>query len=203
MQAWRSALPSHRRGPRPGPAHTKEAILKATRRKLSTPGAHLTVRSIADSAEVDPKMIHYHFGTKDALLLAAIDLPPLSPGIVQAILSRDHSSIGTALAAQLLEWMNDDMGANCILSLFGSGLRQSTAAQTFLPRLYEELLLPIARAISPDVAAQRAHLVMSQFIGMAYLQLVQAIPPVPGADEVELTTSLGFVIDKLLLEPIH
>ncbi len=65
-----------RSGRRPGKSETRAQILDSARRAFSQNGfRRTTVRSIAAAADVDPAMIHHHFGSKEQLFAAAIALP--------------------------------------------------------------------------------------------------------------------------------
>jgi len=61
---------------RPGPsarADVREQILAASERLFALQGfSATTVREIADAVDVNPAMVHYYFGSKDALLKAVM-----------------------------------------------------------------------------------------------------------------------------------
>lgn len=55
-------------------ADTRTAILAAARRRLLSDGyANLSTRAVADAAGVPLSQIHYHFGSKQGLMLALFD----------------------------------------------------------------------------------------------------------------------------------
>jgi AcrR family transcriptional regulator len=57
-----------------GALSTKEQILRAARLVLQRDGVgNLTIRSVAAEAEVNLALIHYHFHSRDGLLLAALE----------------------------------------------------------------------------------------------------------------------------------
>ena len=60
--------------PRPKPGSTKEQILGAARTVLQRRGgAGLSTRSVAEAAGVNLSLIHYHFRSREGLLLAVLD----------------------------------------------------------------------------------------------------------------------------------
>lgn len=60
---------------RPGGSKTRETILNAALQTLKTAGfAGATTRAIARTGGFNQALIHYHFGSLDGLLLAALDL---------------------------------------------------------------------------------------------------------------------------------
>ena len=63
-------------GRRPGPSRTRQAILEVAREEFARRGLDATtVRQIAGRAGVDPAMIAHHFGSKQQLFLAALQVP--------------------------------------------------------------------------------------------------------------------------------
>lgn len=57
-----------------GALSTKEQILRAARLVLQRDGVgNLTIRSVATEAEVNLALIHYHFHSRDGLLLAVLE----------------------------------------------------------------------------------------------------------------------------------
>jgi AcrR family transcriptional regulator len=60
--------------PRPKPGSTKEQILGAARTVLQQHGGGgLSTRSVAEAAGVNLSLIHYHFRSREGLLLAVLD----------------------------------------------------------------------------------------------------------------------------------
>jgi len=60
--------------PRPKPGSTKEAILGAARTVLQQQGGGgLSTRTVAEAAGVNLSLIHYHFRSREGLLLAVLD----------------------------------------------------------------------------------------------------------------------------------
>jgi AcrR family transcriptional regulator len=62
-------------GPTRKPRATREAILEAARARLLEDGyAHLSTRSVAEAAEVPLSQLHYHFGSKQQLILDVLEV---------------------------------------------------------------------------------------------------------------------------------
>ena len=74
---WMSRPPSRadpRRAPRPGDRGHAGAILAAARDCLLADGyANLSTRRVAEAADVPLSQIHYHFGSKQQLILAVLE----------------------------------------------------------------------------------------------------------------------------------
>lgn len=66
--------PSASNGKRRGPGETRAAILEAARRRLLDEGfARLSTRGVADAAGVPLSQVHYHFGSKQQLILDLLE----------------------------------------------------------------------------------------------------------------------------------
>src|SRR5829696_3719847 len=84
-----------RTGRRPGVSGTREAILDAARRAFAEHGyQHATIRGVADLAGVDPALVHHYFGTKQALFVAAVQLPVNPVSQLMAVLAEDPGQAG-------------------------------------------------------------------------------------------------------------
>lgn len=71
-----SELAVKRRGRRQGEPVSREAVLAAAKQRFAEDGYEkTTLRAIAREAGVDPSMVLYLFGSKDALFRESIDRP--------------------------------------------------------------------------------------------------------------------------------
>src|SRR2546423_10810968 len=90
-----------RRGRRPGPSQTKQAILAAAQRQFAELGYdRSSMRSIAREAGVDQKLVGYFFGSKQQLFLAAAapQLPANVSEVLPDVLSGSRRTIGARIA---------------------------------------------------------------------------------------------------------
>ena len=71
--ARKSAVKSRERAARGSADPTRARILEAAERLFALRGLHgVAIRDIAREAEVDPALVHYHFGTKNELFSVAL-----------------------------------------------------------------------------------------------------------------------------------
>ena len=69
-----AAVPSRAERRQQGAADTRASILAAARERLLAVGyANLSTRAVAEAAEVPLSQIHYHFGSKQQLILAILE----------------------------------------------------------------------------------------------------------------------------------
>jgi AcrR family transcriptional regulator len=96
-------------GRRPGPSTTANEILDAARSLFAEQGFRpVTIRAIATKAGVNPALVHHHFGSKDDLFVAAMDLP-LNPVdlIAGAVAAGPRNELGARLARLFIEAWRD------------------------------------------------------------------------------------------------
>ena len=75
------------RGRRPAGENTRAALLDAARKEFTERGFDgATVRTIAQRAGMDPAMVNHWFGGKDALFVAALQLPVDPEDIIRRVL---------------------------------------------------------------------------------------------------------------------
>ena len=78
---------------RPGYGHGREALLRAVISVVSSRGLrHLTYRSVATEAGVTHGLVRHHFGSRDALIEAALDYA-LELSIANSSLDADIASL--------------------------------------------------------------------------------------------------------------
>jgi len=122
-------------GRRGAGANTREALLQACAALISENGiAPISVRDVADRAEVNQAMVRYHFGDKDGLMKAALDTG--FEGLFAAV-ARDGSFQDTVFA--LVTWMQANAWAAILMmrSVYGAeDLREHFEAR-HAPRLAE------------------------------------------------------------------
>jgi len=90
-----------RTGRRPGPNQTRPAILRAARAAFADRGYDaVSIRSVARDAGVDPALVHRFYGSKEALFIAAMELPVAPSTLVAGVLSRASTTSASASCAR-------------------------------------------------------------------------------------------------------
>jgi AcrR family transcriptional regulator len=179
----------------------KDRILAATVAILreTTEPSRITVRQIAERAEVSIGSINYNFGSKDALLadavwqmigISAADwyTPDMNPDVDPAIRLRQMFKAGMRLA--LTYEQNMRIG---LLHVFETGDMQA-----------KTLILPLLREIvGPDIRGIELRILAFQLVGtveLAFLNRVQLgeFLGVDPADETTLDTLIDLIVDNLI-----
>jgi AcrR family transcriptional regulator len=188
-------------GRRPGdPEITKRAILDAARSVFAEAGFdRATMRSIAAQADVDPALIHHHFGTKQDLFAAAHELPA-SPAELIAAASE-------LLPEQRAEWMVRSYlsvlgGTNTpVVSLIRAAATNESAA-LMMREFIVSLLVDNAGKLSPfPDAPLRVTLLASHLVGVIFARVVLELPEASTIDVDELVPILVPMADRYLNAP--
>jgi len=175
-----------RTGRRSGPSTTAEEILEAARGLFAEQGFRsATIRAIAARAGVNPALVHHHFGTKDDLFVAAMDLP-LNPAelIATAAAAGPRSELGARLTRLFLQAWRDPVVGLRLQAVLRTAM--STDQGSTMLRGFTEGFLLERVPVLLDVPALRVAAAMTQLIGMALGATMLRIGVLAEASEDEL-----------------
>jgi AcrR family transcriptional regulator len=166
------------RGRRPGAPDTRAAILGAARASFADKGyAGTTIRGIAGAAGVDAALVHHYFGTKDALFLAAMELPMDPREVLGPAMVGGAEGAGERLLRVFLSLWDDPEIAPVLVGIVRSALQpggERLLTEGFVP----VVLLPIGAALGIDRPEVRMPLVISQVGGLILTRYVIALEPI-------------------------
>ena len=177
-----------KRGRRPGPSTTRDAILAAARERFTANGYdRVRMRDVAADAGVDVALVTYHFGSKDGLFAAAQEMPTPMAALMADVL--DHGEIddfGERFLRRVLELWDDDQTGGALVALVRSAMGHPPAAERLREFVQAELLSRIAARVGGPDADRRAALFGSQLIGLLLYRHVLHIEPVASMAPEEL-----------------
>lgn len=193
---------SGRRGRRPGSPDTRAAILAVAREAFAAKGfAGTSVRSIASDAGVDAALVHHYFKTKDALFLAALELP-VDPRelLLPAVAGGVDGAAERMLRVFLSVW--DD--AELQLRLVGvmRGIMDSDGQRLLRDGFLPVVIGPIGVALGIDRPELRMPLVASQVFGLIILRYVMAVEPLASLSADDVVTIYAPTIQRYLSDPL-
>ncbi|WP_187582795.1 TetR/AcrR family transcriptional regulator [Gordonia sp. OPL2] len=177
----------------------RESILTAARELFSDRGFdRSTMREIGRRAGVDPALIHHYFGTKDALLVAALR-PEIDVVEMFAGITVDTDSPGTEFLRRILGfWESNPEQRTRAIALLRVAVTHAEVAAGM-----REFFLGIVRTALADVVAddhrdERIGLMFSQIAGLGMARYVLDVPVVAKATPEELAQRVGPNIDRYL-----
>ena len=132
-----------------GAPPNREAILEAARACFTRRGYEgATIRGIATEAGVDPALVHHYFGSKDQLLVAALQLPFSPREALPQILDGDIDGLGERLVRRFLEiWGSDQVAGGALVGLIRSSATHEDAARMVREFFSREAIGRIAEAL--------------------------------------------------------
>ena len=207
-----AARPARRRGPRGGAGRgessTRDAILDAARASFLSRGfAATTIRGVARTAEVDPALVSYYFGSKGDLFGAAMNMRIRAAEEIAAVLAGDLRSAGPRLVRLAMTAWDDTRDGAVFRALLRWVATDDGAPEAVQAYATQEIATPVATALEQagvpgPGARERATLAGSQLVGLAMIRYVFRLEPLAGASVDHLVDVVGPTIQHYLTGPL-
>jgi AcrR family transcriptional regulator len=192
-----------RRGRRPAGEDRRGDILAAARAEFGERGFDATtIRGVARAAGVDPRLVHHYFDGKDALFVAAFELPARPQQLLEAVLGPDAGTIGPRLVRLFLTVWDSDEGRQRIVALVSAASASEAGARMLREFLAREVFARIVARIGSDDPELRAALAASQMMGLALARYVVRLEPLASADPDLVVALVGPMIQQYLTGPL-
>jgi AcrR family transcriptional regulator len=177
-----------RRGRRPGPSTTRDAIRAAARERFAEQGYdRVRMRDVAADAGVDVALVTYHFGSKDGLFAAALEMPtPMAALMADVLEQGELDDFGERFLRRVLEVWDDERTGGALVGLVRSAMSHPPATERLREFVQAELLARIAGRLDVPDADRRAALFGSQLIGLLLYRHVLHVEPVAAMPAEEL-----------------
>jgi len=177
-----------KRGRRPGPSKTRDAILAAARERFSEQGYdRVRMRDVAAEAGVDVALVNYHFGSKDGLFAAALEMPtPMAALMADVLEQGEIDDFAERFLRRVLEVWDDPQTGGALVALVRSAMSHPPAAEQLRAFVQAELLARVAGRLQGPDANARAALFGSQLIGLLLYRHVLHVEPVASMARGEL-----------------
>lgn len=180
------------------PVRSRDAILRAAQRQFASHGyERTTIRGVAAEAEIDPTMVIRYYGSKEDLFAAAVRVDLRLPDF--SAVGRDD--LGRAMVAHFLRRWEGDLADDVLQVLLRSAATHPAAAIR-LRGLFAEQVTAAMAGVVPDHAEERAALVASQLLGLAFGRYVLALPGLTEPTEKTLTARFAGTVQRYLTDPL-
>jgi AcrR family transcriptional regulator len=189
-----------KRGRRPGPSTTRDAILAAARERFSRQGYdRVRMRDVADDAGVDVALVTYHFGSKDGLFAAALEMPaPMAALMADVLEHGEIDDFAERFLRRVLEVWDDERTGGALVALVRSAMSHPPAREQLGEFVQTELLARIAARLDAPDATQRAALFGSQLIGLMLYRHVLHVEPVASMKPEEVVQRVAPALQRHL-----
>jgi AcrR family transcriptional regulator len=193
-----------RTGRRAGTADTRGEILAAARAAFGEQGFETTtIRAVASRAGVDPALVHHYFGSKQALFVAAMELPIDVNEAVSRVLAGPPDTMGERFVRMALELWERPATRSLFLGIIRSATTDPVAAGMLRQVLAEGPILALTRASKLPDARLRATLTGSQIVGLAIARYVIGVEPLASASPDAVARAIGPTIQRYLTGDIR
>ena len=158
-----------------------------------------TVRRIAGRAGVDAAMIAHHFGSKQQLFLATMDLP-FDPAVeIAAVVEGPAEELASRLLARLLRTWDGPGGAAAVAAV-RTAVQREDGASLIRDFVLHHALRPLLEAMAgtEEERRWRTNLVASQLLGLILTRYVVRLEPLATAPHAVVVAALGPGLQRYL-----
>jgi AcrR family transcriptional regulator len=177
----------------------RTAILSAAREQFAATGyAAASVRGIARQAGVDPALVHHYFGTKEQVVVAAMQLP-FQPGeMLPQVLAGDPEGLGERLVRLFLgAWDSPEFRAP-MLGMLRSAMTGEQGAAMLREFVGTALIGRVAEAVGP-VDPLRVQAAAAQMVGVVMLRHVIRLEPLASASVDDVVALIAPAVQRHLV----
>jgi AcrR family transcriptional regulator len=191
-----------RRGRRPGSPDTRAAILAEARALFAAQGyAGTSVRGVAAAAGVDAALVHHYFGTKDDLVLAALQVPLDPREVLLPVAEGGLPGAGERLLRTFFTVWDDEATRLPLLTLVRT-LFDPEGRNLVRDGFMRIVLGPVGAALGVDEPERRMSLVASQLMGIVIARYVVRVEPLASASAEELVATYAPTLQRYLEMPL-
>ncbi len=196
----KKSTPTVRRGRRPGPNSTRQAVLDAARARFARDGfAATTMRLVAADAEVDVSQVMQFFRSKDELFAAVMAVPPSALERFNTLYEGPDKHLGERVVrAFLTAWEGIPEESESLMATLRGAVVNDQARDQLRDFIQSRLVAGTSERLDSD-AALRAGLAASLLVGMVVGRRIIGVPILVAAEPEELVTVVAPAIQQILV----
>jgi AcrR family transcriptional regulator len=191
--------PPRKRGPKESRGVVVDRIVEVARSSFAEQGYDGTsMRSVAIAAGVDPRLVGYYFGSKQALLEACLVPPPGFVENVAAVASSEPALRGEALVRSLLGTWRDPQSAVVLRSIILIAAQHPLALERLRLIVSGSLIGAVATNLDDQERMLRGGLVATQLLGLAMTRYVWRLEPIASLPDEDVVACLAPTVQRYL-----
>jgi AcrR family transcriptional regulator len=179
-------------------------ILEVARDEFAQRGFdNATVRQIAGRAGVDPGMIAHHFGSKQQLFLAALEVPFDPATEIAQVVDGPREDLAARLLSRFLEVWDSPAGAGAI-AVVRTAVQRDDSAALIRDLALHRALRPLMATLDGTTEERlwRANLAASQIVGLIFTRYVVRLEPLASAAHAEVVAAVAPTVQRYLTGPL-
>src|SRR5258706_3767128 len=191
-----------RRGRRPGPNSTRQAVLDAARARFASDGfAATTIRLVAADAKVDVSQVMQFFRSKDELFAAVMAVPASALERFGTLYEGPDEHLGERVVrAFLTAWEGISGESEPLIAMLRGAVVNDQARDQLRDFIQSRLVACTSERPGSD-AALRAGLAASLLVGMMVGRRIIGVPILVAAEPEELVSVVAPAIQRILVPP--
>lgn len=199
-----TAQEAPRRGRRPGPGSTRQAVLDAARARFARDGfAGTTIRRVATDAGVDASQVMQFFRSKDDLFAAVMAVPASALARFDTAFEGPDEHLGERVVrAYLGAWEGRAEESEPLMAMLRGAVTNEYACAQLRDFVQSRLVHGIGGrgdgGSSGDDAMLRAGLAAAMLVGIVTSRRIIGVPVLVAADTEQLVATVGPAIQRML-----
>ena len=182
---------------------TRQWLIDVAQREISEHGfTGVSMRSIAAHANVDPSLVRHYFGSKQNLLMQAVNVSLDAEEMIAGALRGSPAGVGRRTVKILLGLCDDERTAARILVGFSAPLSSPESAGLGSNSYLGALFLRIAEQVSPDRQELRASMVTAQAVALVIGRYLVRDPLMADSSQQDLARIIGRAVQDILTGPM-
>lgn len=161
-----------------------------------------TIRLVAESAGVDPKLVMHYFGNKQRLFISTVKVPKEVGKAIALLKLSPKSTWGKRIADVI--WMAQKAGSlQTLVGVIRASASEPEAAEMFRQFYLENLLLPIVSTLAIDHKELRAVMMSSLMAGYTFTHQIVGIEDFVTAKEKTRKQLFAAIIQTILTQDLN
>lgn len=190
-----------RRGRRPGPNETRDAVLAAASARFARYGyAGATIRKIATDAGVDASLVMQHFGSKERLFAAVMSITPTALARIADAFTGPSDGLGERVTRAFLDvWEGNPTDSEPLVAMLRGAIANEQAAAQLAEFIEARLITEVRPDLRDDPTARiRLGLASSMLVGVIVGRRLVQVPTLREADAEALVKIVAPAIQAVL-----
>lgn len=177
---------------------TRGRLIAAARKAFSERGfERTTVRDIAADAGVNPALINRYFGGKEQLFAESVAIELRFPDLASVA----RAEVGRTLVCHFFNRWEGNEEDDLLRVLIRTAVTNAEAATRIRTILADQVMSMVAAVATPERAAERASLIATQILGLAYARFILGVTDQQITKDV-MVSMIGATIQRYLFDAL-
>ena len=188
--------------PRSSSTDRAQQILQAATQLFADVGYDkTTIRLVAESAGVDPKLVMHYFGSKQRLFMATVKVPKEVGKAIALLKLAPKSTWGKRISEVI--WLAQKSGSlQTLVGVIRASASEPEAAEMFRQFYLENLLFPIVSGLAVDHKELRAVMMSSLMAGYTFTHQIVGIENFVPAKEKTRKQLFAAIVQTILTQDL-